>query len=289
MRTLSPVLILLLIVSPMSGVFGQVPGAGFESWAVGAPEGWVTSNAPPVYTNVTQSADAHSGSSAVRGDAIGYYTVVLGATIQSGPGGHGFAYANRPASVTGWYKFFQTGGDRFGVNVALYKGGEGGTVVALAASADSTQRSNYTQFNVPFNYLTSDVPDLCIMQFSTALPYLESSLHVGTYFLLDDVDLSGTTDVAANDARPAAFELSQNYPNPFNPTTVISCQLPAAGNVRLAVYDLLGREMAVVAQGMMTAGRHEFHFDASLLSSGTYLYRLEAPNGVAVRKMTLLR
>jgi hypothetical protein len=289
MKTSLPLLIVAFAALPVCTLFGQVPGAGFEVWNGSEPEGWATSNAPPVYANVSQSADAHTGSSSVKGEAINFYSVVLGATVQSGADAKGFAYTGRPAAVTGWYKFFPQGGDRFGVNVALYKGGVDGTPVALAASADSTHRDSYTQFTVPFTYFNSEVPDVCVMQFSTAYASELTKVHAGTYFLLDDVDLTGVNGIPAGGSTPAVFELSQNFPNPFNPTTTISFQLPAAGSARLAVYDLLGREMAVLAQGTMSAGRHEIRFDASRLSSGIYFCRLESGTFVAVRKMTLSR
>ena len=75
---------------------------------------------------------------------------------------------------------------------------------------------------------------------------------------------------------PVAYALGQNYPNPFNPTTAVSFQLPVVSEVRLAVYDVLGREVAVLVNERKTPGRYEARFDASGLASGVYLYRLQA-------------
>lgn len=72
------------------------------------------------------------------------------------------------------------------------------------------------------------------------------------------------------------FQLLQNYPNPFNPSTVVSFLLPAVSDVRLTVYDLLGREISTLVDGRKTPGRYEIRFDASGLSSGVYVYRLTA-------------
>jgi hypothetical protein len=88
---------------------------------------------------------------------------------------------------------------------------------------------------------------------------------------------------------PTIFALDQNYPNPFNPTTVISCQLPAASRLRLVVYDLLGREVATLMDELKEPGRHEMTFDASGLASGFYVYRLTAGEYVASRKMLLVK
>jgi endoglucanase len=82
---------------------------------------------------------------------------------------------------------------------------------------------------------------------------------------------------------PAEFQLSQNYPNPFNPTTVVRYQLPVASGVRLVIYDLLGREVAVLVDEMRDAGVHEVKFDGTGFSSGAYFYRMRVhPLDVAV-------
>jgi len=86
---------------------------------------------------------------------------------------------------------------------------------------------------------------------------------------------------------PEKFALQQNYPNPFNPQTVVSCQLPAASHVKLAVYDMLGREVAVLANGQYPAGQFTFKFDGSRLASGVYFCRLIAGSFVSTTKMVL--
>jgi hypothetical protein len=100
-----------------------------------------------------------------------------------------------------------------------------------------------------------------------------------------------TTDVAAiTPDHPTSFRLEQNYPNPFNPSTVVSFQLTVAGNVRLTVYDVLGREVATLLDGFSTAGAHTVTWNAAGRASGVYFYRLTTGRGEsALGKMILLK
>ena len=88
---------------------------------------------------------------------------------------------------------------------------------------------------------------------------------------------------------PEDFVLSQNYPNPFNPTTTIQYQLPTGSNVKVVVYDALGKEVAVLVNQYQNAGTYTANFKASNLASGIYFCRMEAGSFVKVNKMLLLK
>ncbi len=99
------------------------------------------------------------------------------------------------------------------------------------------------------------------------------------------------TDIQERPAEsvPEAFHLDQNYPNPFNPSTTIGYQLSAKSFVRLEVFDILGREVAVLAEGEQSAGAHTVRFEASSLPSGVYVYRLSGEGTSLMRTMIVLR
>jgi len=99
------------------------------------------------------------------------------------------------------------------------------------------------------------------------------------------------TDVEDLEAVPVIsnYELEQNYPNPFNPTTSIAFSLAKDSFVKLQVYNMLGQEVVTLINNRLNAGRHSVVFDASELNSGTYLYRIEADNFKAMKKMTLIK
>lgn len=83
--------------------------------------------------------------------------------------------------------------------------------------------------------------------------------------------------------------VGQNYPNPFNPVTTIRYALPEASTVTLAVYDVMGRQVARLVDSSMNAGTHEATFDASGLPSGVYFYRIQAGSFMETRRMVLMK
>ncbi|HED06203.1 MAG TPA: T9SS type A sorting domain-containing protein [Ignavibacteria bacterium] len=106
-------------------------------------------------------------------------------------------------------------------------------------------------------------------------------------FLLTNVEL-------VNDNIPVKFSLVQNYPNPFNPSTTIEYSIPTvetrhALSVQLKIYDILGREVAVLINEQQQPGYYKVNFDASALSSGMYFYRIIAGKFVQTKKMVLLK
>ena len=105
-----------------------------------------------------------------------------------------------------------------------------------------------------------------------------------------EMSLSPTTVATEAVAEvPQTVMLSQNYPNPFNPTTRIAYALPQQAQVRLEVFDLLGRRVAVLVDEAKAAGAHTVRFDATGLPSGTYLYRLQAGDVQRQDVMVLLK
>ncbi|MFH1687738.1 MAG: PKD domain-containing protein [bacterium] len=110
---------------------------------------------------------------------------------------------------------------------------------------------------------------------------------------IDEIEFRGLNGTAGQAGRnlliPEDFSLTQNYPNPFNPTTEIAFSLPQASKVNLTVYNVLGQQVATLADGEYAAGRHVVTWNALSNASGVYFYRLDSDYGVISRKMMLLK
>ena len=120
---------------------------------------------------------------------------------------------------------------------------------------------------------------------------LEMSFPDGIYsYRAYAYPVEGTTAVMPVGGQlPQSTDLLQNFPNPFNPTTQISYTLAQPGPVKLVVYDLLGRAVGTVVNGIQSAGSHTVLFDASRLASGAYFYRLTSGTATLSKKMLLVR
>ena len=99
----------------------------------------------------------------------------------------------------------------------------------------------------------------------------------------------GLTHAEQTQELAVGFALEQNYPNPFNPFTTIRYQLPARGYVSLRVFDMMGREAAVLVDAEQEVGDWSVEFDARNLASGVYLYRLSVGSFVQTKKLVVLR
>jgi len=164
----------------------------------------------------------------------------------------------------------------------------------------------YTIDWLGWKLITWDMPQDSVFGWVNGNGVLNGSLHIDSYqiaftegaeptgfLILDDLRAVETgaptfTDPEKSDLSNV-ISLEQNYPNPFNPSTNIQFGIPETGYVGLVIYDLLGREVATLVDGIKTQGYHTINFNASSLSSGVYLYRLTIDNKSVVKRMTVIK
>ncbi len=97
------------------------------------------------------------------------------------------------------------------------------------------------------------------------------------------------TKIQDDNSIPVKYTMLQNYPNPFNPTTVISYSIPFSSHVSLKVYDVLGREVAVLVNREQLPGNYKIEFNAGKLASGIYIYRINAGRFNDAKKLILIK
>jgi hypothetical protein len=148
--------------------------------------------------------------------------------------------------------------------------------------------------NIPYYYVSDTTSFFWMADYHFDIDVTQdSSVSQRSMWFIGDYStgaiLSAADVTPADQQLPGRYALDQNYPNPFNPSTVVSYQLPAASDVRLVVYDVIGREVAVLVNEQQSPGTYNVRFDASGLASGLYFYRLTAGNFVQARKMLLMK
>ncbi|HTO94852.1 MAG TPA: T9SS type A sorting domain-containing protein [Bacteroidota bacterium] len=273
----------LALALPAPGL-AQIPNAGFESWTGLNPTGWFTTNIVGFDTTIVPTTSVHGGSFALQGTVKSFMNLVSYAPIAWSE----FSIAQRYKTFSGWYTFSAVGGDSLYGWCVVQKSG---SPLGYAFFANKTTRGSYTQFSVDLSYIAVGTPDSAQIWFGiTGSSANNDTIHVGSTFKLDDLTLTGTAaGIEPVPGAPLTYTLAQNYPNPFNPSTSISYQLKSAGPVKLGVYDILGREVAMLVDGIQGAGAHEMKFDGSGLASGVYIYRLQAGTFIEQKKMVLAK
>ncbi|MBA4407407.1 hypothetical protein C0389_09040 [bacterium] len=144
--------------------------------------------------------------------------------------------------------------------------------------------------------LVFDATNLVEGKYNTAISLNDP--HHGGLSIPIELTVSKTTDIKENKSVPTEFKLMQNYPNPFNPSTIISFSIPESQHVSLIVYDLLGKEVAVLVNEFRQPGSYNSQFSTSptgrqvlnsQLSSGIYFYSLKTDRFTQTKKMLLTK
>ena len=121
--------------------------------------------------------------------------------------------------------------------------------------------------------------------FTVAMDYNANMFKTLAFVMSPD----NVTGIGNSSETPQNFALLQNYPNPFNPSTTISFNVAELRHVTLKVYDILGKEVANLVSENLAPGSYSVTFNASVLPSGMYFYKLQAGDFVSVKKMTLIK
>jgi len=291
MKTLghfSKLIIITLII--VMNLQAQIPNPGFEDWTGGDPDGWLTTNFPPILVNVTQSNNSHSGNWAVKGEVVDFMFPIppyLNTGSQTSPG---FPVDQKINRVGGYYQFNPVGGDHLLITAFIGITTPGDTtIIGSGAIAIGNTVSTYTQFSLDINYISEESPNWGNITITIIDTSESTSGHIGSTMLIDDLDIIVGVEDSEDNIIVEEFTLEQNYPNPFNPITKIKYQIPELSFVSIKVYDVLGNEITTLVNEERPAGTYELTWNATNLPSGVYFYRLQAGFFVETKKMVLLR
>jgi hypothetical protein len=188
-------------------------------------------------------------------------------------------------NAVGWVLHGGTGPANLALVIATPPGGAPTAFVGPVSSYYEVTTTNFKrltdeEWKTAYAAAPSGKPSLTHLYASNASG---SSAGTGPSLITGISDQPGSSDL------PPEFTLMQNYPNPFNPTTVISYQLSAVSNVKLVVYDILGRQVRLLVNQLSPPGKYMVRFDGSALASGTYVYRLETEGKTVARSMMLVK
>jgi len=161
------------------------------------------------------------------------------------------------------------------VNIRLYKNGS----LAMKIK-DSTENTGRFVWKVPATGLSVD---------SIYTIKISSVLDSNIYAVSPSFSISTTVGVVNTEIIIREFALLQNYPNPFNPTTTIRFSVPSVQQVSIKIYDLLGKEIAMLMNEQKQTGEYSVQFNGDHVPSGMYFCRMQAGSFVSVKKMLLMK
>lgn len=296
-------ILLVLIVSFPSISKAQIPNSDFEKWAVNSnivmPDKWTFGAVEGIAIPVTRNADSHSGGFSVRGEVLSagsppvetLITPIL-TSVPPGSMDPGFSISERHYALTGFYQYYPVEGDKLQITVIMYheKTPVGMGILSIEAGAIV-----YTPFSIHINYTSEEIPNTCLITVTICGPTGSNDYHEGSYFLVDELEFD-TPVLFYNGPGEYNYQfvLQQNYPNPFDSETEINFQVPEDINVSIKIFNILGQEIAELADRKFPKGRHSIRWNGRdnngrKVSNGIYFYNIQSGELSQARKMYLLR
>lgn len=149
----------------------------------------------------------------------------------------------------------------------------------LLFASDLTETTNFDSAAIDLKVIFEDLSG------NTTEWILEPAFAIGNFKGVVNIE----EELKIEDSIPLAYKLYNNHPNPFNPSTTISYSIPEKGRIILKVFDVLGKEVAILVNEIKTAGEYNVVFDGSYLSSGVYFYTININDYRATKKMLLIK
>lgn len=279
--------LLTSILSFMMGAiaFGQIPNAGFESWSSNEPVDWSTSNSitsPFSITGCTKGAPGKASASYLILTSKDMFGAIMPGLAAAGKvdfmndNSHGgFAFAHRPTTFNGSYKYVPTGSDNCIIYVVLSKWNpitKSRDEISSALFESSLTATSWTSFSLNFIYQSDEIPDTATILLSSS----SNDPQDGSALSIDQLSFGGIA--AVNEIAKNTITISV-YPNPSS--TQITIDLKETAKIQL--YDVLGN--VVYEENTQGAGKN--NIDMSGLSKGNYFLKVSSNNMVDVQKIVV--
>ena len=272
---------LLILVASAFSLSAQIPNASFENWTVNEPSNWITYNSI-VAGIVTQIADPHAGSKAVKLNVVPFLGNNTGGSLFSGSsaGNTYFPVSSPPAALHGWYKFHPMVATEELTILSLVKDLVSAT--GVAAGAVSTNTLVYTEFIINYNYISAAVADSAYIFISLSEP---DSVRIGTYAIIDDLSFGAALGV---DELSNTNLLEPCSPNPTSQVANIIYRISGSSKVSLELFDVLGNKIKTLLDELhQTTGRYKIPTDVSDLADGIYFYVLNVNGQPYTQKLVV--
>jgi len=168
------------------------------------------------------------------------------------------------------------------------------TIEFSAAAIDTSEyelsytwnlNSSKVDFDSTYSYRASSF--LPVPRIDSLIVFVSNGFNTTTHRW--DINVDDLTDIDEEMNVPRDYHLNQNFPNPFNPSTIIKYELPKDSDVRLTIYDLLGKEVATLVNEQQHSGYYTVSFEGTSISNGVYFYKLQAGKFVSTRKMLMIK
>jgi hypothetical protein len=266
-------------------IHAQIPNPSFENWTSGDADGWYTTSG--ILTNtLSQSSNAHQGTKAISIDVANLLGTNVAGTLDTKGSGGSIGYyheTTQPAALHGWYILNSSGGD-YGFGLMTVYGGGTFTGAGTGDSTNFVATAVYKEFIINMAYFSLNTSDSAEIEFSIGS---HDSSHVGTHFIIDDLSYGAAAGI--DEIKNRGTVLEEASPNPANNTTNLIYSISSNSNVKLSVFDLMGREVKVLVNEQQHPGRYKAILDVNEFPSGTYFYQLNVNGGLSSKKLVIVK
>ena len=278
------IVISYFILLSVPSVYAQIPNAGFEDWSTVTKEGityqnvtnWYTPNAQNSFFGepemAEQTTDAHAGSSALKLSNYANKNNIVASAFPMAETGKDefidrFPVSGKITALRGFYKYDYTEAhDSCSISVIVFRNGN---MIGFGEFIGSSKVQTYAPFTAIIQYFQDSMPDSASINIYTS----RESLHVGSVLTIDELSLLGSATGVKEDAYNSVT--ASVYPNPVYEMANVEFVQQQPGTTRIAIYNLLGVEVAVLARDeTYTAGTHRIHWNTANLPEGMYFVNI---------------